>query len=402
MRILYVGTLPPHRGGSAVCSWSYLSRLAAKGHRIRIITPTVAGESVDAENVDSWPGIEIERFQMPYMATDIFSTFDQAYRDRQIHQVVTRLGRALATDSYDLIWVCREDFIPGVADVARRWDTPWVVFLHGIMKAIANDTFADPEFGSLVIDGCREADRAIPVASHLAADLERKGLVNVSAHPNGVDVGHFAPRPDDGWLRRRLGIPGNARIVLHVSNFKPVKCIADIVGSAAETMAADPNIFYVLVGEGGERAGMEAQAAGLGLSDRFRFPGWVSHQALPDYYRMADLFVLASSTEVAPLALLEAMACGAAVVASDIPASREIIDDGIDGVLYRQGDVGALARTLMDLLEDSERRRRIGAAVRRKMQDRRDLAVITAGLEAKLLQLIRARAGPEPALSASS
>jgi glycosyltransferase involved in cell wall biosynthesis len=119
----------------------------------------------------------------------------------------------------------------------------------------------------------------------------------------------------------------------------------------------------LIVGDGPLRPELEREAAECGLDRSVRFLG--SHADVTTFYRIADVFVLPSVTEGLSNALLEAMAAGLPVVASDVAGNREVIEDGVNGVLVDWADPGAAAGVVLRLLDDAELRRRVGEAARR-------------------------------------
>jgi len=112
------------------------------------------------------------------------------------------------------------------------------------------------------------------------------------------------------------------------------------------------------------RAELEAQCRSAGLSDFFRFTGWVGHDLVPDYINLADAVVMPSETEAAALVYLETQACARLLIASDIAGAREVIRDGETGLLFRKGDVDDLTAMLLLAAGDADLRERIGRAAR--------------------------------------
>ncbi len=136
-----------------------------------------------------------------------------------------------------------------------------------------------------------------------------------------------------------------------------------LISAVASLYPKYPEWQLVIVGEGPERPALERQAARLGLANVVHFPGWVSQPY--DYYHTAGVFVLSSRFEGFPNALLEAMAAGCAVVATDCPSGpKSIVSHGVNGLLVPSGDPQALALALGRLLADEGERARFGLAAR--------------------------------------
>jgi glycosyltransferase involved in cell wall biosynthesis len=136
------------------------------------------------------------------------------------------------------------------------------------------------------------------------------------------------------------------------------------VASAARALARNPRLLYVVVGDGEDRARMEAACRQARVRERFRFVGWVAHGRMPAYVTLADLVVCPSEHEAQSLVCLEAQASGRALLASDIPAAREIVRDGETGLLFPTGDVEQLAARTVALAGDARLRRAIGVQAR--------------------------------------
>jgi len=194
--------------------------------------------------------------------------------------------------------------------------------------------------------------------------------------PNGVDAQRFHPDVADGGLRARYGLTGTDRIVLFVGAldrahyFKGVSILLQ-----ALACLPDKGIRLLVVGDGDLRQTYQQQAAGLGLAGRVTFCGRVPDEELPAYYACCDVLVLPSTTmgEAFGLVLLEAMACGKPVIASNLPGVRSVVSDGKDGLLIRPGDANDLAEKIQMLLaEGPQRRREMGERGRSKVEEKYD------------------------------
>jgi phosphatidyl-myo-inositol dimannoside synthase len=189
--------------------------------------------------------------------------------------------------------------------------------------------------------------------------------------PYGVDVATFAPDPGRGgaW-RERLGIPAGAPLLLGVGRMATKKGFQVLVAALPPLLAAHPGLHVVLAG-GGDRL-QEFRAAVAPWRGRVHLPGPVPHDALPDLYRAADLFVLPAvhdpggNVDGLPNVILEAMACGLPVVASRVSGIPLAVLDGTTGRLVPEGDAAALARAVGDLLADPGEARRMGEEGRRR------------------------------------
>ncbi len=195
--------------------------------------------------------------------------------------------------------------------------------------------------------------------------------------PNGVDLARFSPASSDARsaLRARVGVPRHAWVTLFVGFFSHEKC-PDVLFEAWLPMAQrDPHQVLVLVGatrsayyevDPALADGIRSRAADAGVGDRVI---WVERTAcIEDYHRAADVFVLPSTREGLPNALLEAMACGTACVATRLPGVTDrLIDDGREGRLVPPRDVAALADALTALAADAETARAWGMRARARV-----------------------------------
>lgn len=174
--------------------------------------------------------------------------------------------------------------------------------------------------------------------------------------PNFVNLAEYTPA---SAASREILAPGDQKILMHVSNFREVKRVKDVVRIFARVRKAMPATL-LMIGDGPDRADAEQEARTLGVHGDVRFLGRLD--AVAPLLAAADLFLLPSQTESFGLAALEAMACGTPVVASRIGGLPEVITDGVDGILEPPGSPEAMARRAIEVLRDPVRYARMREA----------------------------------------
>lgn len=256
---------------------------------------------------------------------------------------------------------------------AKMFRRPLVLSLH-------TAGFDEPEEierqGSLALWAFLSVDLYLSVSHGLVEKYLCYGLPpdRIQLVPNGIDVETFAPAPADQKcaLRRQLGLPERRPIVVFVGFFSADKQPRVLFDAWLESRAGSG--LPVLVFVGATRSSyfeidariaedIEATAGAEGIADDVRMVG-ATHD-VAHYLRAADVFVLPSRREGLPVALLEAMACGLACIASRLPGSTDVvIDHARNGFLVPPGDVTALSATMTALFTDVALRERVGNAAR--------------------------------------
>ncbi len=209
--------------------------------------------------------------------------------------------------------------------------------------------------------------------------------------PNPVNTDHFAPAGDEGKieLRRKLGIPATAPVVLYCGRLAPEKALPELIDAFALVSRQDPEALLVLVGDGPLRSGLVARATQLDLTDKkVRFVGQVTPAEVCDWLKIADVFTLVSFSEGFPCALAEAMSSGLPSVVSDIPANRQLIDNGEHGFLTPVSDRKAIAQAIVQLLKDVPLALRMGTAARQRIIDNYSSDKISDRYEALFRQML--------------
>jgi glycosyltransferase involved in cell wall biosynthesis len=257
---------------------------------------------------------------------------------------VARLMRdGLAFDAIDAHYL----YPDGVAAVwlGKRFGKPVVVTARG------SDTSLLPRYAvprRLIQGAIRDADALIAVSAGLKEGLVALGAPagKVTVLRNGVDLTAFRPEPDRAVARASLGLPEGRSALLSVGLLIERKGHHLII----EALRDLPDHTLLIVGEGPDRAALEALAHRTGVADRVRFLGAQPHARLPLHYSAADTLVLASSREGWANVLLEAMACGTPVVASPAWGSREAVTAPEAGLVLDQAAPAAIAAGVRRLL----------------------------------------------------
>ncbi len=392
LNILYVGTLPPHPGGSAISSSLILIGLAQRGHAVRTLAPITAealrsGDTFAADH----PGITTSRFLVPYFETAPNIPPPDDYRKLEREQIHRTLAALIESEPPDIVFIGRETFAWHVPDVAIRYSIPCALRMAGATTAgILNGTYPEAEAQKL-IEQFRKADLLITPAFHLAESLRQLGLDKIEVIPNAADLRQFSPRPKDQALLRELSIGTDQTVVMHVSNLKMIKRPLDIVSSAERTVQQIPELVYVIVGDGPCRQSMEDACRHRHITDKFRFVGWVDYPRIPDYLNLADIVVMASETEALARVYVETQACARLLLASNVPGAREAIVDGENGLLFKKGDIDDLVAKTVLAARDPSLRAEIGRRARETSMRVRSLDVAVASYAATFERVLSRR-----------
>ncbi len=173
---------------------------------------------------------------------------------------------------------------------------------------------------------------------------------------NGLEFERFTPGEPDPALRARLGIPVDAPLLITVTRLAEEKKLERAVGLMPALAKRHPEARLVLLGEGPERPRLEQLARDLHVADRVLMPGAIHQDELPDWYRSADLLLSLLDRTNASNPVFEAMACGRVVVALDTGTTRDVVVDGVTGLLVRRGEIARLGEQIASLFDDRSRR----------------------------------------------
>lgn len=230
----------------------------------------------------------------------------------------------------------------------------------------------------------RSSTRVLANGPAVARSLREGGIgaSRVVMIPNFVDERAFAPLSNArrASLRESLAIPPNALVIGSIARLAPVKDHATLLAAFASLVARHPSLHLVLIGDGPCRAALEAQAAMLGVSAEVHFAGLV-HGDL-NMHAMFDIAVLPSLSEGFPNSVVEAMAAGCPVVATDVGGIPDAVMDGETGYLVPTQSPARLAGALELLIEDASLRARMGLAGQARARRHFHVTAVVPALEA--------------------
>ncbi|MDX2184714.1 MAG: N-acetyl-alpha-D-glucosaminyl L-malate synthase BshA [Gemmatimonadaceae bacterium] len=363
-------TCYPTYGGSGALATELGIALAARGHEVHFITyqqpfrlrkfrPRIYFHEVD---VGRYPLFE-------------YPPYDLALAVR-MHEVVLSHQLELLHVHYAIphatsAWIAKEMLRKEGSDV------PLITTLHGTDITIVGQ---DPSYQSITRFSIEKSEHVTAVSQYLKDETFRAfGCTgcDVRVIPNFVNPAIFdrARYPDD--LRQQVG-PGR-KIVMHVSNFRPVKRVLDVVRAFAR-IAASVDSVLVLVGDGPDRDAAEAEARALGVHDRVLTLGRID--AVAPLLANADLLLLPTDVESFGLSALEALASGVPVIGTKAGGLPEVVTHGETGYLFPVGDADAMGRAGAELLLDHTRWAQMSRAAAADVRVRYDEDRIVAQYEA--------------------
>jgi L-malate glycosyltransferase len=344
-------TCYPTFGGSGVVATELGEALAERGHEIHFIAYALPSRlELPKERIFFH---EVEAPTYPLFQTPPYTL-----------ALATKMADVASREQLDLLHV--HYALPHAisAILAREMLEPRrlavVTTLHGTDITIVGQ---DRSYLPITRFGIDRSDAVTAVSRYLKdvtiAQFEVRQRIEVI--PNFVDVGRYRPDGASQWARHLA--PAPAKLLIHVSNFRPVKRISDVLGIFEQVRRRMP-ARLLMVGDGPDRAAAEGICRERGFADEVIFLGNVA--AVETLLPAADLMLLPSDHESFGLAALEAMACGVPVIGTLSGGLPEVVIEGESGRLLEVGDVEGMSRAAIEILADESRRRRMGESARRR------------------------------------
>jgi len=354
-------TCYPTYGGSGVVATELGIELAAMGHEVHFISYSQPFRLSGRDN-----GIQYHEVPVSSYPLFEFPPYDLALASRMAE--VAEFYRLDLLHVHYAIPHSVSALLARQMLAARGMRLPFVTTLHGTDITLVG---LDRSYLPITRFAIQESDGVTSISQYLKEKtVEDFGVTRgIEVIPNFVNCNVYVPIKDEAAravARAKLARPDEA-ILMHLSNFRPVKRVVDVVKLFAQ-VAREVPARLVLVGDGPDRSTAEWLAHDLQIHDRINFMG--KQERVNELLPLADLMLMPSALESFGLAALEAMACKVPSIATRVGGVPELIDDGVTGLLYPVGDVEDMAAGAIALLKERERLEAMREAGRKTAQKR--------------------------------
>ncbi len=351
-------TCYPTYGGSGVVATELGKALAKRGHIIHFISHDLPFRLREFSENIFYHEVSINDYPLflfpPYSISLASKIADvMCYEELDVmhvhyaipHAISAFLAREIQRDRASLVQRCKEAKI--------------ITTLHGTDITLVG---ADPSLSGAVRLGINRSDGVTAVSKYLrdVTVQDFKPVVEIRAIPNFVDTTEFVRKDDCGRFRAAFA-PKDEKLLIHLSNFRPLKRVGDVIRIFHAVQERVP-CRLLFVGDGPDRPEAEKLTRELGLSDKVRFLG--KQEAVVELLSISDVMIMPSENESFGLAALEAMSCGVPVIASRIGGLQELVCDGKNGYTFELGKTDDATTKLCALLENGALYKRLALGAR--------------------------------------
>ncbi len=344
-------TCYPTYGGSGVVATELGLELAARGHDVHFISYAVPVRMAEPSERIHFHEVEVMNYPLfdhpPYTLA-----------------LATKMHNVAANEGLDLLHVHYAIPHSVSAYLARAMlrpaRLPFVTTLHGTDVTLVG---ADRSYLPITRFSIEQSDAVTAISEYLRGVTEREfgARKTVEMIPNFVNCDVF--QPADGACHRAMFASDSERLLAHLSNFRPVKRVTDVIEIFA-LVRKEIRARLLMIGDGPERGEAEWMARERGIARDVIFLG--KQNQVQDLINCADVMLLPSDLESFGLVALEAMACGVPCVCSRVGGLPEVVREGVDGYLLEPRDVPGMAAKALDILTDPDRREAMGRAGRER------------------------------------
>ncbi len=351
-------TCYPTYGGSGVVATELGMELAQRGHEVHFITYSQPFRLQ----------VEMENIHFHQVDVSMYPLFEYPPYDLAL---ATRMGEVAELHNLDLLHVHYAIPHSVSALLARQMlesrgrRLPFVTTLHGTDITLVG---VDRSYWPITKYSIEESDGVTAISKYLREKTQQVFEVQnkIEVIYNFVNCDIY--KRDAGAAQRRAQFAdGGERVLVHLSNFRPVKRLLDVVEIFDKVQKQVPSKL-LLMGDGPDRAAAEWLVRRKGIQDRVFFLG--KQERVHEKLAISDLMLLPSQLESFGLAALEAMACEVPAIATRVGGLPEVIEDGRTGCLAEFGDVDGMARCAVELLSDEKKLREMGYRARVSAQSR--------------------------------
>ncbi|HZY63904.1 MAG TPA: N-acetyl-alpha-D-glucosaminyl L-malate synthase BshA [Edaphobacter sp.] len=352
-------TCYPTYGGSGVVATELGIELAARGHDVHFITYSQPFRLSGREANIHYHEVAVSNYPL----------FEHPPYDLAL---ATRMAEVAEFYSLDLLHV--HYAIPHSVSAllakqmlaANARNLPFITTLHGTDITLVG---LDHSYLPITRFGIVQSDGVTSISGYLRERTrEAFGITSeIEVIPNFVNCDHYIRNPKLVETMRPRFASTDERLLVHLSNFRPVKRVLDVIRIFSRVAATVP-ARLMLIGDGPERSAAEHLALQLGIQDRIHFAG--KQNNVNELLSLADLLLMPSEMESFGLAALEAMASSVPSIATRVGGVPELIEDGYNGLLFDVGDVDTMSHAAIALLRDQNRLNSMSQAARKTAQDR--------------------------------
>jgi N-acetyl-alpha-D-glucosaminyl L-malate synthase BshA len=346
-------TCYPTVGGSGAVAVELGKQLARRGHTIHFISYRLPFRLGDFHQNISFHEVDISSYVL----------FEHPPHDLALAAKMAEVAREHRLDLLHVHYAIPHAIAGFLAQQMLGADAPKLITtLHGTDVTLVGQ---DRSFFEITRFGIERSNGVTAVSEFLRKMTMQEFQVrnDIEVIYNFIDLSDYSPQR--AYKDRAAFASPEERILVHISNFRPVKRVFDVVRILDRVTREAPAVL-LMVGEGPERSSAQALARRLGVQNRVRFLG--TQESVEEIVGMADVFLLPSELESFGLSALEAMACGVPVVGSDSGGLPEVVQHTETGFLLPVGDVEGMAARTLEILKNDERRHQMGMAGRRRAE----------------------------------
>jgi N-acetyl-alpha-D-glucosaminyl L-malate synthase BshA len=352
-------TCYPTYGGSGVVATELGIELAARGHQVHFITYSQPFRLGGRERDILYHEVPVSNYPLfefaPYsLALSTRMAEVATYYDLDLLHVHYAIPHAISA------------LLARQMCAAQGRRLPFITTLHGTDVTLVG---MDRSYLPITRFGIEQSDGVTAISKYLRDKTLTDFSITrpIEAIPNFVNCDVYLPmNPGKRAQARAAWAAKGEKLLIHLSNFRPVKRVSDCIQIFARVVKEVP-AHLLLVGDGPDRSQAEMLASSLGICEHIHFLG--KQDSVSELLPIADLMLMPSELESFGLAALEAMACRVPAIATSVGGVPELIENGVNGWLFPVGDVESMSQCAIALLKDSARLDAMGAAARQTAQD---------------------------------